>query len=430
MKINDRANTLHGHVQVFVRNKKTGEKTLWSESDNVITLSGYQNILLRSFGLRLDSLHKVSYIDSNIGRDTNLVTPDLNDQSVFGIGRKIEDYSPMEDEFSNTHFIQGFMVGNQGAGEDNITTKNTNYSFINLRNPIPFRQTSDMLNPDIANKYLGIYNIPNASELTGFAKSYYIKKFDERPHIYHSWWRDNQKWDYIDPVSTTDLGPYSTTTNKTNRIESYVECKLSLSDNDCFSYFQHAGSNETPAINELGLVAFDTDPGARSDLEALYNNEIKQLLSLIYDNKRDATVVPEIFRLTSVILDAFANVKVGAETVSIISFGNTNVNAFVDTLNTLSGFTPESVIEDPTVLQPIQEALALGDNIKVEALYNQKGDYIYETDIFLDALASANFNSLTTDEAQRIKLITYYTFNSIPLQSNWRTLINYRIYAN
>ena len=28
MKINDRANTLHGHVQVFVRNKKTGEKTL------------------------------------------------------------------------------------------------------------------------------------------------------------------------------------------------------------------------------------------------------------------------------------------------------------------------------------------------------------------------------------------------------------------
>ena len=134
--------------------------------------------------------------------------------------------------------------------------------------------------------------------------------------------------------------------------------------------------------------------------------------------------------MTSVILDAFANVKVGTETVSIVSFGNTNVNAFVDTLNTLSGFTPESVVEDPTVLQPIQEALALGDNIKVEALYNQKGDYIYETDIFLDALASANFNSLTTDEAQRIKLITYYTFNSIPLQKNCRTLINYRIYAN
>lgn len=105
MKINDRANALHGHVQVFVRNKKTGEKKLWSESDNVITLTGYQNILLRSFGLRLDSLHKVSYIDSNIGRDTNLVTPDLNDQSVFGIGRKIDEYSPMVDEFSNTHFI-------------------------------------------------------------------------------------------------------------------------------------------------------------------------------------------------------------------------------------------------------------------------------------------------------------------------------------
>ena len=70
----------------------------------------------------------------------------------------------------------------------------------------------------------------------------------------------------------------------------------------------------------------------------------------------------------------------------------------------------------------VSKSLIEGDFLKAE--------YIYETDIFLDALASANFNSLTTDEAQRIKLITYYTFNSIPLQKNWRTLINYRIYAN
>ena len=59
-----------------------------------------------------------------------------------------------------------------------------------------------------------------------------------------------------------------------------------------------------------------------------------------------------------------------------------------------------------------------------------KHEFIYEEDKFVYYLSSAEFDTLTTDEAQRIKLVTYYTFNSIPLQKNWRTLINYRIYAN
>jgi hypothetical protein len=40
------------------------------------------------------------------------------------------------------------------------------------------------------------------------------------------------------------------------------------------------------------------------------------------------------------------------------------------------------------------------------------------------------FDGMSSDEAQRIKLITYYTFNSIPLQEDWRLKIYYRIYAN
>ncbi len=162
MKIKDFANGLHGHVQVFVRNKKTKETTLWSESDNVITISGYQNILLRSFGLRLDSRHGSPYIDGNIGKDTNLITPDLNE--LMNIGEKPSSYTTMGDEFSSSPIIQGFMVGNGGAGEDNITTKNTNYSFVNLRRPIPFRQTTTVLPSDAAGQYLGIYNKSTAEE--------------------------------------------------------------------------------------------------------------------------------------------------------------------------------------------------------------------------------------------------------------------------
>jgi hypothetical protein len=424
---------LRGHIQILRENMKTGEVTLWEESDNTIPISGSQWIMMKMFGLYLDSKHDPSDVSRYevLSKDSTIAIPDLNARPSLPIGKQVNNYTKMDGDISANHICQGFMVGNRGGAEDGITTKNTDYSFVTLRNPIPFQQTNqDGLDPSIAGQYLGLAHVSSLSENDPFSKSYYIKKFDERPHIYHSWYRDNQKWDYVDPVSVIDLGPNSTTPNKTNRIESYVECKLSLSDDDCFAYFQHAGSNETPAINELGLVAFDTDPGARSELEALYNNKIKQLLSLIYDNKRDTAVVPEIFALTTDILTAFENVKVGSETRAIVDFGNSNINAFVDTLTTLSGLTPDGVIADPTILEPIQTDLSSSTNIEVEALYNQKGDYVYETDKFLDALSTSYFDSLTTDEAQRIKLVTYYTFNSIPLQRNWRTLINYRIYAN
>jgi hypothetical protein len=421
MKINDRANALHGHVQVFVRNKKTGEKKLWSESDNVITLTGYQNILLRSFGLRLDSLHKVSYIDSNIGRDTNLVTPDLNDQSVFGIGRKIDEYSPMVDEFSNTHFIQGFMVGNQGAGEDNITTKNTNYSFINLRNPIPFRQTSDALNPEIANKYLGIYNIPNASELTGFAKSYYIKKFDETPHMYHTWWEENQEWDKVDPVTVDQLGPDNSTAAKTDRIASYIQCEMSIDSDDCVSYFSHAGATQSPVINELGLVSYNTIPGLRSVYEATYTAYIKDFIRLIFTNNITDDEKQEIIQLASAIYEILT-----AEEGNITTYGQANINNFVALV------TEIGAIEDPTLMdiQSYRDRLGASDNIEVEAFYNQMNVFQYETDKFLTYLSGSEFTGLSTDEAERIKLVTYYTFNSIPLSSEVDILISYRIYTN
>jgi len=423
---------LRGHVQVFRENMETGEVSLWEESDNIIPISGYQWILMKMFGLYLDSKHDPSDASRYevIDKDSTIAIPDLNARTSLPIGKSVSNYTTMTDDISANHFCQGFMIGNGGGAEDGITTKNTDYSFVALRNPIPFQQSnSDGLPASLAGQYLGVLNGSATNNTEGMAKSYYIKKFDERPHIYHSWWRDNQKWDYVDPVSTTDLGPNATTAAKTNRIETYIECKLSLSDDDCFSYFSNEGNTETPAINELGLVAFDADSGARSTLEDLYSKDIKQLISFIFDNNRSAQVLPEIVRLTAEILNALDNVPSGGSNVPISSFGNTNINAFVDTLRQLSGETVET-LEDPTVLEGYQEQLSNVNNIEVTAYYNQKHEFIYEEDKFVYYLSSAEFDTLTTDEAQRIKLVTYYTFNSIPLQKNWRTLINYRIYAN
>lgn len=413
---------LHGHVQVFVKNKKTNETTLWSESDNVITISGYQNILLRSFGLRLDSVHNASFIDGNIGKDTNLITPDLND--VLGIGEVPASYTEMDEEFSASHIIQGFMVGNGGAGEDNITTKNTNYSFINLRRPIPFRQTTTVLPSSVAGQYLGIYNKSTAEEEMGYAKSYFIKKFDDTPHIYHTWWEEGQKWSYVDPISQDNLGPNQTSAAKTNRIASYIECQMSISPEDCIEYFSHAGSTQTPVINEIGLVAFDAEAGMRSIFESAYRNYIRELIEDLYKGNQSPEDLESIVGIANTIYDILVN---GG--VDITSFGNTHINEFVNVISEIAN------VEDPSTITPLQiegwmTSLSSAENINVEAYYNQNHTYVYETDEFLNCLHDSVFDTLTNDEAQRIKLITYYTFNSIPLSDEVEILINYRIYTN
>lgn len=423
---------LRGHVQVFRQNMETGETSLWDEGDNIIPISGYQWILMKMFGLYLDSKHNPSNATMYevLDKDSTVVIPDLNGRANLSIGKPINAYTKMDGDIASNHICQGFMVGNGGGAEDGITTKNTDYSFVALRNPIPFQQTNTELDPSVAGQYLGVLNVTGSSEANPFSKSYYIKKFDERPHIYHSWWRENQKWDYVDPVTTADLGPNSQASPKTNRIESYIECKLSLSDDDCFSYFSHQGQNSTPAINELGLVAFDADAGARSGLENCYHNEIQSLIGFIFDNNRPPEVLPEIVRLTASILDTLTHIQDNGETRSIVDYNQPNMTAFFDTLSLLSAETVESLTNDPSILVHIQDELSKTTNIEVKAYYDQRQNYIYEEDKFLEYLSAANFNQLSTDEAQRIKLVTYYTFNSIPLQKNWRTLINYRIYAN
>ena len=161
--------SLRGHVTVSLENKETGETKLWYENDNTISISGFQWILFKMFGLHLDSIHDQSNQYEDLGQDSTIVIPDLNESGVLGIGVDPTEYTVMEDDISARHIVQGFMVGNGGSGEDGITTKNTDYSFIKLRNPIPFQQTDSSLDPSISGKYLGVYR-----EDSGIALSYFI----------------------------------------------------------------------------------------------------------------------------------------------------------------------------------------------------------------------------------------------------------------
>ena len=316
---------LHGYVKVEVEDPETKKRSLWYENDNIIPISGMQWVLMKMFGLHLDSVHDPAISYEDLGQDTSTVIPDLNSSRPAGLGigkdpKAATDeggYTPMEGDISADHFIQGFIVGNGGTGEDSISTKNTDYSYYKLRQPIPFQQTSGTLDPTIAGKYLGLYRE------SGDNKKYYIKKFDERAHIYHNWWRDGQKWDYIDPITPDDLGPgNNSTTPKTNRIETYAEVTMSIDtkEGDCLGYFQNNANTQSAVINELGLVAFDTVPGSRSILEKLYETRIKRFLNLIYDIPElvDSTLPEEYVQELKDVATEIKNVKANGGKIALV----------------------------------------------------------------------------------------------------------------
>ena len=420
---------LHGHVKIEVEDPETKKKSLWYESDNIIPISGTSWILMKMFGLHLDSVHDPSISYENIGQDTSTIIPDLNsvDRPGMAIGRDPDaqtaegGYTPMEVDISADHFIQGFMVGNGAAGEDSISTKNTDYCYVNLRSPIPFQQTSGTLDSSLAGKYLGVLRQSQGD------KKYYIKKFDERAHIYHNWWRDGQKWDYIDPITHDDLGPDADSAAKTNRIETYAEVGMSIDtkNGDCLGYFQNNGNTQAAKINELGLVAFDVLPGARSMIERLYDKQIKRFLDLVFDIPElvdDALPEDYVAELIAVATE----IKTVFDATGVESKGQTNINAFA---TVVKGFATSTAITETDVTTARGE-LVKNTNIEVKPMYDLSQKYVYETDKFMTYMSDAVFEDLSVDEAQRIKLVTYYTFKSIPLQNNWKIIISYRIYAN
>ena len=423
----DSQHGLFGEVTIHRRNKKTGEVAFWYQDHNIIPISGMQWILMKMFGLYLDTPHGVSY--ENLGKDTTLVIPELNQSGIMGIGTKPSNYTVMDENISSNHIVQGFMVGNGGAGEDQLTTKNTDYSFINLRNPIPFQQTNESLPGDIASKYMGRLQVSSSS---GYAKSYYIKSFDDTPHIYHSWWRDGQRWDYVDPVVPADLGPRATNGGgKTNRIETYVECKLTIDETDFAAYFSHDGNNQTPAINELGLVAFDRSAyGEQARLERCYATHVKPILDLIFKNHYDEITIEGREYLRDKAHEAYETIYSVAAKYNQENLVYLSENLFNSLYIALNDNPHMSVDTLTALLEDMKTNLAKPECINVIASYDQYGNYLGETDTYLELVDSIEYDTVNTDEAQRIKLITYYTFKSIPIEENWETIINYRIYAN
>ena len=148
----------------------------------------------------------------------------------------------------------------------------------------------------------------------------------------------------------------------------------------------------------------------------------KDIIKIIFNNNRTTS---DVTRLISLSKAADIVLK-----ENLADTTQTNIAAFMTQISDISVSDESSINFDN-----LQIALNSDTNIGVEALYNSNGMFMYESDNYLKYVSEAAF-SITdtdkriTDEAQRIKLITYYTFNALPVESDWETLIYYRIYAN
>ena len=157
------------------------------------------------------------------------------------------------------------------------------------------------------------------------------------------------------------------------------------------------------------------------------------MLRLLYDKKNVANptiginekIISYANSIKSVLSD-LGTTEFGEHT-SIDAYGNQRMNAFYASITRLSVETSDTL--------DYAKYMGTGEfggemNLNVKAYYNQNNELQYTTDEYLDILGSDSFNTLSTDEAERIKLFTYYTFTGIPLEENISILIDYRIYAN
>lgn len=218
--------------------------------ENIVPIGGYQFAFDKLFNIGLD-------------QESTLRIGDLNDEAPqMKIGVQRDEYKSVhydaECSISNgsmvvnsgvnisaMNFIFGFMMGDGGAKEDNITVIAPNYRNRNLYRAIPFRMSND--GSTIPNgKYFGklkAFHSTGSDPVT----SYYIKKFDDpKPRIVHTWVTNNPK-----EFAVVDDTVFSSTSSMA--IETYLEINLSVDKDDGRGYF--TSTDATPRVNEFGLVS-------------------------------------------------------------------------------------------------------------------------------------------------------------------------------
>lgn len=229
---------------------------------NIVPIGGYQFAFDKLFNIGLD-------------KETTLRVGDLNDEAPqMKIGVQREEYQSIhydaECSVSNgevvvhngvnipaLNYIFGFMIGDGGAREDNITAIAPDYKRRSLYRAIPFRMSNDGY-PLEEGKYFGKATSFQSGGNT--ITSSYVKKFDNpAPHIVHVWVTDNPN-----EMTIVDDSVFASTSSL--EIESYTEINISVSQYDGRGFYTTTKSS--PRVNEFGLVSGWYNP-IKDDYESL-----------------------------------------------------------------------------------------------------------------------------------------------------------------
>lgn len=219
--------------------------------ENIVPIGGYQFAFNKLFNIGLD-------------QETTLRVGDLNDESPqmkIGVHRaeynsihydaecSISDGSMVVNagvNISALNFIFGFMIGDGGAREDNMTAIAPNYKNRSLYRAVPFRMSNDGSLIKDGKYYGGVKSFQGSAGMDPIT-SLYVKKFDNpAPRIVHTWVTDNAK-----EVSIVDDSVFASTSSMA--IESYVEINISVDEDDGRGFF--TSTQASPRINEFGLVS-------------------------------------------------------------------------------------------------------------------------------------------------------------------------------
>lgn len=231
---------------------------------NIVVIGGYQYAFCKMFNIGLD-------------QESTLRVGHLNDEApLMKIGVQRSEYNSIyydsECSINNsdmivkpgvnipaTNYIFGFMMGDGGAREDNITPIAPDYKNRTLNRAIPFRMSNDGSNIS-ESKYFGKTNSFQSATGMDPITSYYIKKFDDpAPHIVHVWVTDNPN-----ELEIVDDTVFASTSSLA--IESYVEMSISIDQYDGRGFFTSVETS--PRVNEFGLVSGWYNP-LKNDYEAI-----------------------------------------------------------------------------------------------------------------------------------------------------------------
>ncbi|MCM1215401.1 MAG: hypothetical protein NC548_12885 [Lachnospiraceae bacterium] len=227
------------------------DKVLY-EDENIVPIGGYQFAFDKLFNIGLD-------------QESTLRVGDLNDeapQMKIGVQRANYDSIYYNAETSVTknsgvvvntgvnisalNYIFGFMIGDGGAREDNVTAIAPDYKRRNLYRAVPFRMSNDGTKL-AAGRYYGKSQTVQGNAGMDPITSYYVKKFDDpAPRIVHVWVTDNPN-----EISIVDDSVFASTSSMA--IESYVEINLSVDKDDARGFF--TSTESSPRINEFALVS-------------------------------------------------------------------------------------------------------------------------------------------------------------------------------